>query len=261
MNTSSVRLIFLTGALAIGLGCAKPAPTEPWNAPGGREDLHLRMAKWHIDNGMSEPALQMLRELRETYHSKRPEVGLLQGRALHLQGAHTAAKDLLMAAVSDMPRSAEAHRALGVLLADMGDTTGAIASLHTSATLDPMSAGTWNNLGFLQTVSGECVAGRASLSRSLEVDATSSRVRNNLAMAMACLGDVEGALSLLRTTAPEAVARYDLGAYLERFEHRTDACEQYEIAAFADPEFEQASEAAERLRGEGVCGPSSRRSP
>jgi thioredoxin-like negative regulator of GroEL len=256
-----LRLTTVTLTVALLFACAKPAPTEPWQEAGGREDLHLRMAKWHIDSGMSDPALAVLRELRETYHSKRPEIGLLQGRALHLQGAYASAKELLVSAVSAMPRSAEAHRALGVLLADMGDTTGAMASLHTAATLDPMSSATWNNLGFLQTVSGECPSGRESLSRALEVDSTSNRIRNNLAMSMACLGDREGALSLLRTTEPEAIARYDLGTYLERFGRASEACEQFDIAAFADPTDERARDAASRLRQDGLCPATSQRTP
>ncbi|PYV28162.1 MAG: hypothetical protein DMG27_02095 [Acidobacteria bacterium] len=91
-----------------------------------------------------------------------------------------AAHEFRLAVRSD-PTSPEAHNHLGVALAKMGDTDGAIAEFRKAAQLEPQNAAAHNNLGGI-------LAGRGSLESAIEQFEEAIRLRANFAEAHYNLG-------------------------------------------------------------------------
>lgn len=218
-----------------------------WESEAGRREVWRDIARWSIDNGLASDALDMVRRLREAGEDS-PELTVIQARALNAQGLHTEARLALDELLAKQPRNADAHRALGVVLADLGDLDGAIASLQRSIDLDGDDVPTRNNLGFLLMANGRCPEAVAELERCVTADGSKARYRNNLAFALVCTGDAQRAAQLFRSTATsEAEVRYQLGLAYERLDSIVAARNHYEQSLKIDPQYQPALEALARL--------------
>lgn len=244
--------------LLLGLAACTPDPARlrsqanvveempAWRTEEGRKAIWHDVARWAIDNGLPDEALAMVARLHEAgEHS--PELDVIQARALHAQGLPSEARAKLDQVVKAAPRSADAWRALGVVLADLKDTQGAVDALRRALKLDADDTATRNNLGFLLLALDQCPEAVEHLTRCVSEDGTSARYRNNLAFALVCAGDTGRALDLFRSTGTEVDARYNLGLAHERMGRIPDALIEYEQALALDPDYPPAKDALARL--------------
>jgi Flp pilus assembly protein TadD len=248
-------------AVSLLLALAACAPKDPaairreadvreapkWESEAGRREVWRDIARWSIDNGVAGDALDMVRRLREAGEDS-PELTVIQARALNAQGLHTEARLALDELLAKQPRNADAHRALGVVLADLGELDRAITALSRSLDLEADDVPTRNNLGFLLLAAGRCPEAVAELERCVTADGSKPRYRNNLAFALVCTGDSQRALQLFRSTATtEAEARYQVGLAYERLDSLVAARNHYEQSVRIDPQYQPALDALARL--------------
>lgn len=220
-----------------------------WRTEEGRKAVWRDVAKWAIDNGLPDEALAMVARLHEVgEHS--PELDVIQARALHAQGLPAEARTKLEQIVDRTPRNVDAWRALGVVLADMGEPEPAVTALQRALKLQDGDVATRNNLGFLLMALGRCPEAVEHLALCVSQDGTQPRYRNNLASALVCNGEPERALQLFRSTGTELDALYNLGVAHERAGQLDQARASYEQALALDPDYPSAKDALARLESD-----------
>ncbi len=257
MPAHLARRAVLAACLCGALGCAKRPQianpnTEiadelpPWMTRG--EEVRLDVAQKLLETQNTVVALEILRAMREEGYDT-PEMDILQGKALRIDGLYEEAERLLVRADESLkkkdPRPASE---LCVLYADAKRVPEAIAQCRAAVTRDDGSAQAWNNLGFLLLAEGDPHEALDSVARAVELDGTNPRFRNNLGLAQATLGRDEAAFRTFQSTLPKALAAFNVGVALERADDIDGALAYYERALSINPQLAEASAARDRLR-------------
>lgn len=208
-----------------------------WRTHG--EEVRLTAARELLKLGNTFAALDIIRQMRaEKYDT--PELDLIQGEALRVDGVVSEAERLLLLADKRMGRDARPSAELCILYADMQQVEDAIHSCERATDIDPTDAASWNNLGYLQLSAGRPVDALEASEQAVQVDATQARYRNNLGLAQAALGKVEIAFRTLKSTMPTGDAAYMIGLVRERFSGLDEAGVWMERAVKYDPQHPQA---------------------
>jgi len=210
------------------------------------EEVRLDIAAQLLAQGNTGGALDIVRNMRQEGFDS-GEVDLLQGRALRMDGLVAESERLLTSADEKLKRDARPSTELCVLLADDNRVEGAIPHCERATELDPMSAQAWNNLGFLYLADGRSEPALEATGRAVELDSTNPLFRNNLALAQAASGRHEAAFQTFKSTLPRAIAAFNVGAALERFDDPSQALVYYERALSFDPTHADAVAARARL--------------
>ena len=241
-------------ASALLAGCAahqRDLPSEgvPRELPRWATDkqtVRHELARDLLEQGNTALALDIIRDLRKEVGDE-PELDLLQGIAMRDEGLHAEADRLLSAALSRMPRNAEAHEAMCVLRSDQKMLDEALDACKRATELDPELASAWNNYGFLLLSAGDLAGALDAIQHAVDLEPNEIRYRNNLGLAQAANGKARDALRTFASTGPRAVAHYNVGAALERFGDPVEALVHYDQALKFDPQLEPARAAVERL--------------
>lgn len=226
------------------VGCAKSGIPEdaieelpPWRTHG--EEVRIAVAKELLKTENTLGALDIVRQMRaEGYES--PELDLLQGEALRIDGVTSEAERLLLLAHKRMPRDARASAELCILYADLQQIDQAIARCKRATEIDASNGGAWNNLGFLLLTAEQPTEALEAAEHAIDIDGAEPRYRNNLAMAQAALGREDQAYRTLQSTMTRADAAYMVGVVVERFGGIDGARPWYEKALSIDPNHPEA---------------------
>jgi Flp pilus assembly protein TadD len=243
----------LTLALVVA-GCAKTVSPDraardrveiadelpAWRTHG--EEVRLAIANDLLESGNTAGALEIVRQMRaEGYDG--PELDLVQGRSLRLDGVLSEAQRLLIMAQKRLPQDGRPSADLCLLFADLHETEAAIEACRKATRIDDTDGASWNNLSYLLLSGGDAEAALAAAEQAVEVDGGIDRYRNNLGMAQAALGRVDMAFRTLSSTLDRADAAYMVGLSIERFEGLEAARPWYERALTHNPNHAQARDA------------------
>lgn len=254
--TSRTPLLLLSfGALAWGLGgCPKAVTAEraardrveivdglpPWRTHG--EEVRLAIASDLLTAHNTSGALEIVRQMRaEGYDG--PEVDLVQGRALRLDGVLSEAERLLTMAQKRLPQDGAPSAELCILYADLHEVERATQACRKATRIDETDAASWNNLGYLLLAQGDVEGALEAAEKAVEVDGTADRYRNNLGMAQAAMGREDMAFRTLSSTLDKADAAYMVGLAVERFQGLAEARPWYERALDHNPNHAEAQAA------------------
>jgi len=210
---------------------------------GGLE-VRIEVAKDLVDSGNTVGALDVIRKMRDDGIDS-PELDLLQGKALRLDGVTEEAEKLLVQAQKKMPRDARPAAELCILYADDKQLDKAVDRCQKATALDSHNAKAWNNLGFLELANSRPEDALEAASKAVVLDSTEPRYRNNLGMAQAAIGHEEQAFHTFQSTMPRADAAYMVGQVVERFEGADQAAPWYQKALDYDPRHELAQAAVD----------------
>lgn len=211
-----------------------------------KQTVRHELARDLLEQGNTRLALDIIRDLRKEVGDK-PELDLLQGMAMRDEGLHDEADRLLSAAISRMPKNAEAYEAMCILRSDQQLLEAALDACKRATELDNSLASAWNNYGYLLLATGDLAGALTAVQRAVDIDPSQVRYRNNLGLAQAANGKARDALRTFASTGPRALAHYNVGAALERFGDPTEALVHYDQALKFDPHLEPARAAVERL--------------
>jgi len=233
--------------LAAAIGCApkSPVPEEaiqpvpPWMTKEGGLEVRIQVAKDLVDSGNTVGALDVIRKMRADGIDV-PQLDLLQGKALRLDGVTDEAERLLLQAQKKMPRDAGPPTELCILYADDKQLDKAVERCKKATALDPHDGKAWNNLGFLDLAANRPQDALEAAEKAVEIDSTEPRYRNNLGMAQAAIGREEQAFHTFQSTMNRADAAYMVGEVVERFKGPELAAPWYQKALQIDPGHEQA---------------------
>jgi len=250
------RIMWVIGVVAVAsAGCAKPsarAPKQeisdelpPWMTKG--EEVRLEVAEKLLETENTIGALEILRAMRNEGYDT-PELDLLQGKALRIDGMYEQSERLLKRADERLRRDPRPATELCVLYADAGQVGAAIAQCRAAVERDQNNAQAWNNLGFLLLADGDPEEAYEALAHAVELDGTNARFRNNLGLAQATLGRDEAAFRTFQTTLPRGLAALNVAVALERADDIEGALAYYERALSIDPQLAEATAARDRLR-------------
>ena len=242
------RVLVLSIALG-GLACTPKRSAQVSEAPRWmteKDNVRIEIVRTLLEGGDSYRSLELIKVLRLEGVDK-PELDLLQGTALRMQGMVEDAERLYKRAAENMPKNSEVQRALCVLYADTGEHSKALDACQMATELDPKDAAAWNNYGFLLLTSNQPAEAKDALQHAVDIDATSGRYRNNLAFAQAANGNHRTALRTFLTTGTPADAHYNVGTAFEREGDTKMAIVYYEKALKYDPNHIHADEALQRL--------------
>ncbi len=214
------------------------------------DDLELRLLVASTLSG-----LRRTREARRHLDSVLAVAGGLPGR--HPARARAAAHEMLAAisvaegdpesaiveyraAVDGHPRPADAHRAAGELLADLGRFAEAVEHLRAAVEIQPAAAAHYN-LAVILTVMGKQDEAIGHYRDALRLDPQDADTYNNLGLIFLQRGQLDGALAVLRQAvelAPNhAHARFNLGRALLARGLTEHAAEHLQRAAELDPQY------------------------
>jgi len=251
-----VSSLVLVSCLAMPGACAQSAvrgnpkaavsdELPPWMTRG--EQIRLDVAETLLETQNTIGALEILRSMRaEGYEG--PELDLLQGKALRIDGLYEESERLLLRSDEKMRNDPRPASELCVLYADSGHVDDAVLQCRTAVKRDEASAQAWNNLGFLLLAQDQSDEALEAIARAVELDGTNPRFRNNLGLAQATLGRHEAAFRTFQSTLPRALAAFNVAVALERAQDIDGAIAYYERALTFDPQLAEASVASERLR-------------
>lgn len=243
----AVALLAIACGPKVPQGAGRPEILDErpaWMTRG--EEVRIEVAEQLLDQGNTLGTLEILRAMRqEGYDSG--EVDLLQGRALRMEGLVAESEQLLVKASDKLKKDARPHTELCILLADDGRLDEAITHCEQATEHDPQSGQSWNNLGFLYLSAGRTEDALVACGTAVQLDSTHALFRNNLAIAQAATGRHEAAFQTYQSTVPKAIAAFNVGAALERFDHPDQALVYYERAVSIDPTHADAVEARARL--------------
>lgn len=214
--------------------------------PEARAQAQLDVLEGLMKGGMTEDALKVATQLRAS-GMKDARLDLLQARAMHAQGMSDQAADMLRNLTKHQPRDAAAWSALGIVLADMKDTNGAIEALERAHRIAPDDADVLNNLGYLQMAVGQNQRAATLFEAALVQDPSSLRTRNNLGFALSRLERDIDALASFRSAGSEADARYNMGVACEQRGDTASALTNYQAALTAQDNHPLALAALARL--------------
>lgn len=236
MRTVSRLVVF--GCLLISCASKRIAREDiedglpPWMTEG--EEVRLAVAWDLLDAGNSLGALEIARQMRSEGFGS-PELDLLQGKALMVDGVTSEAERLLLSAQKRMPRDSRAPSELCVLYADDGRLEEAIDRCQRAANLDEKNAKAWNNLSFLLLSAERSEDAIKAAEQAVMLDGAEPRYRNNLGLAQAATGRADLAFRTLGSTMPRAEAAYLVGLAVERFEGHQQAVPWYERSLESNP--------------------------
>lgn len=140
-------------------------------------------------------------------------------------------------AVFYAPESAATHNTLGTLLLRRGAIDAARAQFEIARILDPRGAYAANNLCHLERRQGHGAEAIRLCGEAVRAAPDSQVVRNNLALALASIGDLDGAWQQFRAGAEPAVAAYNEGMILLANRQISRAVDAFTRARLADPTF------------------------
>lgn len=210
------------------------------------EEVRLAVANDLLETGNTVGALDIVRHMRADGYDG-PELDLVQGKALRIDGVTSEAERMLRIAQKRLPQDGRASAELCVLYADLQQVVEAIGACDRAVQADKDDARSWNNLGYLRLASGDAHGSLEACEHAVQLDGVEPKYRNNLGMAQAALGRDDLAFRTLKSTMPISDAAYMVGLALERFHGPEQARPWYERAL----EFEPAHQAArERLEEE-----------
>jgi len=236
--------------LLCAVGCAPkpPVPEEeiqpmpPWMTKEGGLQVRIEVAKNLVDSGNTAGALDVIRKMRADGIDV-PDLDLLQGKALRLDGVTDEAERLLLQAQKRMPHDSRPATELCILYADDKQLDKAIDRCKKATSLDPHDGKAWNNLGFLELANSMPQDALEAAEKAVEIDSTEPRYRNNLGMAQAAIGREEQAFHTFQSTMNRADAAYMVGQVVERFKGADAAAPWYQKALDYDPRHELAQAA------------------
>ncbi len=223
----------------------------PWMTQG--EEVRIGVATKLLESHNTIGALEILRAMREEGYDS-PELDLLQGKALRIDGLYGEAERLLLRADDRLRKDSRPSSELCVLYADAGRVPEAIERCREAVGRDDLSAQAWNNLGFLLLAEGDPQGALDSIAHAVELDGTSARFRNNLGLAQATLGRDEAAFRTFKSTLPSGLAAFNVAVALERADDIEGALTYYERALSINPHLAEASAARDRLRSDHLPG-------
>jgi tetratricopeptide (TPR) repeat protein len=263
MPTIAVRPVasLVVACLSIGCGAARQPPVDiadelpPWKTQG--EQVRLELATKLLDMNNTQAALEILRAMRQEGFSM-PEIDLLQGRALRMEGLFDEAEQLLVSSNKRMRGDPRPAAELCILYADAHALRSAndrsdllnqaVEQCERVVSIDETAADGWNNLGFLYLAVGRVDDALEATGKAVELDGTNALFRNNLALAQASAGRDEAAFRTFQSTLPRANAAYNVGVALERVSNLDGALQYYERAIAFDPKLAEAVAARDRLK-------------
>jgi len=248
-------------ALATVLGlvllasCAGRQRREVEEPPAWRDerqsyDVRIALIETLVDGGSTRPAMDLLATMREEGIDN-PELDLLQGRALYVEGMYGEAESLLLGTLDELGKDPRPWRALGLVYADTGRVAESTEALATAVDLAPDHAATWNNYGYLLMSAGRHQEASDALRKAVALDGTVFRYRNNLGFAQAACGRYDEALQSFSTAGTPADAHANLGTALEAAGELARAVEHYQRALEYNPTHASAKESFERLQADG----------
>jgi Flp pilus assembly protein TadD len=122
-----------------------------------------------------------------------PLVALELARHYRAEGCMARARELARHALALTPRSAEAHRLMAWILADLGDLAASAEHSGQAVALDPGDAAAWSNLGVALTDLGRHQEGEHAHKQALALAPGSPRIRVNRAVNLLAQGRMEEA--------------------------------------------------------------------
>jgi len=122
------------------------------------------------------------------------DLGVAAAKARKLREA----ADLFRHATANDPNFAVAHQNLGNALTELGDTSGAMASLQRAIALDPRVVEVHNNLGILRSKARDHPGAITAFRRALELNPNYAPAYNNLGIALASSYQTSQAVAAFR---------------------------------------------------------------
>jgi Flp pilus assembly protein TadD len=162
-------------------------------------------------------------------------------------------------AVAFAPRSPAAHNTLGTILQDLGESRMARDAFSRALALDPSAAYAQNNICYSWLLEGDVEAASAACERALALDPERRSVRNNLALAKALGGDLAGAEALFAAGSDEAIAKFNIGLFLQYQGRYADAEVAFQRALMLQPTLTRAALQARRARRHADTAPNNER--
>lgn len=208
-----------------------------WREHG--DEVRLTAVRKLLSIGSTTSALEIIAQMRSERNDS-PELDLLQGKALRVDGVTSEAERLLLLADKRMGRDARPSAELCILYADLRQVDDAIRACRRATQLDEFDGASWNNLAYLLLADGNPEEALEAAEKAVRVDATQPRYRNNLGLVQAALGRVDVAFRTLKSTMPTGDAAYNIGIVLERYSTLDEASQWMERALKYDPQHPQA---------------------
>ena len=222
-----MRLLTLALAVALTACSTRRPPTEeiseglpPWMTKG--EEVRLAVAWDLVDSGNTLWALDIARQMRSEGFTT-PELDLIQGICMRLDGVASEAERLLLVAQRRMSRDARPPAELCILYADLGRLDEAIGQCQRAVHLDEADAKAQNNLAFLLLSTEDLDGALAAAEQAVGLDGTEPRYRNNLGLIQAAMGNDDLAYRTFASTLPRAEAAYMVALAVERYQSFEDA--------------------------------------
>lgn len=203
-----------------------------WRTSG--EEVRLTAIRELLSIGSTMSALDIIAQMRAE-KNENPELDLLQGKALRLDGVTSEAERLLLLAEKRMGRDGRPSAELCILYADLQQVDDAVRSCQRATQLDEYDGASWNNLAYLLLADGQPVPALEAAENAVRVDATQPRYRNNLGLVQAALGRVDVAFRTLKSTMSTGDAAYMIGLVLERYASMEEASAWMERALKHEP--------------------------
>lgn len=253
MHARPLQAIVASVVLALALGSAGCANKNrdivdpaPWQTDDGKQQTRIEIAEKMLGLGYADEAMTLLKLARDD-GADGPQVDLLTGHALYLQGQYGEARLLLEDVAERRKKDPYVWRTLGLIYADSEQPDKAIAAFQTALELDDKDAATWNNLGFLLYTVKRSPDAVPALRKAISLDGTQTKYRRNLGFALFNQGDVDGAIDAFRAVGTPGDAWYNLGLAHELAGDPSMARARYAEALEHDPEHNKAREALARL--------------
>jgi Flp pilus assembly protein TadD len=221
----------------------------PWMEKG--EEVRLAVARELLEGGNTREALSIVRDMRAKGFDS-PELDLLQGQALRMDGVTSEAERLLLEARRKMGKDPRASEELCLLYADLQRIDDAIEACKRATQSHTPTASAYNNLCFLYLADDRPEDALEQCEMAVGLDGAEERYRNNLAIAQAANGDDDQAYRTFKSTMSQADAAYMVAYSLERYDDQPSASVKwYEKALKYDPGHEQSKERLSAIEADG----------
>lgn len=135
------------------------------------------------------------------------------------------------------PESAAVQNTLGTVLLRLGLFEPARERFEQARALDPGAAYSANNLCYLELQRANANAAVPLCREAAALDPASRTVRNNFAVALATVGDLDGAFTAFEADSSPAIAAYNQGIVLLAMHQFDRARDAFARSRIADPAF------------------------